>query len=290
MLNMIGLGLGIWQSSASRFNPLSLSFSPLAWWDWSDGSQIYTDSNLTTLVSADGDPIGGVKDKSTSGYNLTQTDGAAKGLHKKNINNGLSVGRTDGVNDFWQVAGSESFFKCLHYEGATVFFAGKSGTTNNANVQYAIFGNSSDSILVGYSFAYLYDNGSNISQPSVYVSKGSGSALISTAGKTNFNGMFPSNTPVLLTQKIDPQNATVANRAVVYRGNGVGITGNTSTGAASNSNSTYPLVVGAAVINGNVKVAYGPNDYYEIIIYPTLLSDANRTLVTNYLLSKWAVT
>jgi hypothetical protein len=288
MLNMIGLGIDIWQSSASIFNPLSLS--PLAWWDWSDATRLYTNSGLTTLVASDGDPIGGVKDKSTSGYNLTQTDGTAKGLYKKNINNGLSVGRTDGVNDFWQVAGSESFFKCLHYEGATVFFAGKSGTTNNANGQYGIFGNSNDSTLVGYSFVYYYDNGSNISLPMVYVSKGSGSALINTTGKTNFNGMFPSNTPVLLTQKIDPQNATVENRAVVYRGNGAGIIGNTATGAASNSNSTYPLIVGAIVNAGNVKTNYGSNDYYEIIIYPTLLSDANRALVTNYLLSKWAVT
>lgn len=285
----LGIGLGVAGKvrNSNSFSPLSLA--PLAWWDWSDTTKLYTDSGLTTLVASDGDPIGGVKDKSASGYNLTQTDGTAKGLYKTGINNGRSVGRTDGVNDFWQVAGSESFFKCLHYSGATVFFAGKAGTTLNASGSYGVMGTSADSTLVGYDFAYYRDGGSNIGQPLIYNSNGS-AATLTTLSKTIFNNMFPSNTPVLITHKLDPQNATAANRVTVYRGSGSAVTGNTNTAAPSSGNSTYPLTFGARIAAGGTKTGYGPNDFYEIIIYASLLSDANRTLVTNYLLNKWAVT
>lgn len=94
---MIGLGLGIWQSSASRFNPLSLS--PALWLDASDTSTLYTDSSLTTLVSADGDPVGGWLDKSGNTRHATQASGTNKPAYKTAIKNGLSVVRFDGVND-----------------------------------------------------------------------------------------------------------------------------------------------------------------------------------------------
>ena len=94
---MIGLGLGIWQSSASIFNPLSLS--PALWLDASDASTLYTDSGLTTLVAADGDPVGGWLDKSGNTRHATQASGTNKPAYKTAIKNGLSVVRFDGVND-----------------------------------------------------------------------------------------------------------------------------------------------------------------------------------------------
>ena len=282
---MIGVDLGIWRGQAASFNPLSLS--PLAWWDWSDATKLYTDSGLTTLVSADGDPIGGVRDKSGSNYNLTQTDGTAKGLYKTNIRGGYSVGRTDGVNDYWQVASSTALFKSLHYGGATLFFSGKVGTANNVDAAYGVvasFGAASPQI--GY--ALFYDGRAAI--PSISrasVSVGSGSVIVLSSG-TWANNLLASNTPIVLTSKIDPQNATVGNRSYIYSGSGAANSGNTSTGTAVNTSSSSNLTVGAINSLGTLG-SFGPNDYYEILIFASLLSDVNRTAVTNYLMSKWGV-
>ena len=279
---MIGVDLGIWRGQATSFNPLSLS--PLAWWDWSDTTKLYTDSGLTTLVSADSDPIGGVRDKSGSNYHLTQTDGTKKGLYKTNIRGGYSVGRTDGVNDYWQVASSTALFKCLHYGGATLFFSGKAGTANNVDAIYGVVTNYGLTFSqIGYGL--VYDSVSSSSRASV--SAGNGSAIVLSSG-TWANNLFPSNTPIVLTSKIDPQNVTVGNRSYIYSGSGAANSGNTSTGTSVNTSSSSNLTVGA--INSNGTPGYfGPNDYYEILIFASLLSDVNRTAVTNYLMSKWGV-
>lgn len=95
---MIGFGLGLWDNhGGSGFNPLALS--PLLWLDASDASTLYTDSGLTTLVAADGDPVGGWKDKSGNTRHATQASGTNKPAYKTAIKNGFSVVRFDGVND-----------------------------------------------------------------------------------------------------------------------------------------------------------------------------------------------
>lgn len=95
---MISLDLGLWRrSGATSFNPFSLS--PALWLDASDSSTLYTDSGLTTLVAADGDPVGGWKDKSGNTRHATQASGTNKPAYKTAIKNGLSVVRFDGVND-----------------------------------------------------------------------------------------------------------------------------------------------------------------------------------------------
>lgn len=69
------------------------------WFDYSDATLLYTDSGLTTLVTADGDVLGGVRDKSGNAHNLTQGTTSKKPIYKVNIYNGLSTGRWDGTDD-----------------------------------------------------------------------------------------------------------------------------------------------------------------------------------------------
>ena len=95
---MIGFGLGLWDNhGGTGFNPLTLS--PALWLDASDAATLYTDSGLTTLVAADGDPVGGWKDKSGNNRHAIQASGTNKPAYKTAIKNGLSVVRFDGVND-----------------------------------------------------------------------------------------------------------------------------------------------------------------------------------------------
>jgi hypothetical protein len=93
-LPLLGAGM-----ATDGFSPSSISGLQF-WVDAADSATLYTDSTLTTLAVADGDVIGGWKDKSGNSRNALQTDGTKKPLLKLAIQNGRNCVRYDGVNDF----------------------------------------------------------------------------------------------------------------------------------------------------------------------------------------------
>jgi hypothetical protein len=88
------LGLSL-TGGAAAFNPASLS--PTAWYDVSDLSTLFQDSAGTTPVTADGDPVGKVLDKSGNGNHLVQATAGSRPLYK--TSGGLSWLLFDGVDD-----------------------------------------------------------------------------------------------------------------------------------------------------------------------------------------------
>ncbi len=84
------------------FNPLLIS-DLVSWWDLSDISSLFQTDDTSTPVTADGDTIGRVNDKSVNGHNIVQATAAKRPLYKTGILNGLSVGRFDGVDDLLTV-------------------------------------------------------------------------------------------------------------------------------------------------------------------------------------------
>ena len=87
----------IMELGASDFAPASIS-GLVAWWDFTDRSTLWKNQAATVPVTADGDIILAVTDK--SGHGNIVTDVTAGPTYKVNITNGNSVGRFDGVNDF----------------------------------------------------------------------------------------------------------------------------------------------------------------------------------------------
>ncbi len=93
-----------WRRRGESMNPLG-GFMPTdiaglqLWLDFSDITTLFLDAAKTMPVTADGDVIGAVEDKSGNGNDATQATTANKPLHKTAIQNSLSIGRFDGVND-----------------------------------------------------------------------------------------------------------------------------------------------------------------------------------------------
>lgn len=81
-------------AASAPFNP-ALVAGLLAWYDFSDPTTLFTDAGVTP-VTADGDLIYQINDKSGNGRNQTQATGGNRATYKTNIKNGLSVGRGDG--------------------------------------------------------------------------------------------------------------------------------------------------------------------------------------------------
>ena len=80
------------------FSPLDIAGLQL-WLDGSDIATLFQDSAKTTPVTADGDVVGAMADKSGNGRDLLQATTANKPLYKTAIQNGLSVVRFDGTDD-----------------------------------------------------------------------------------------------------------------------------------------------------------------------------------------------
>lgn len=80
------------------FSPLYIS-GLFIWFDFSDVSTLYVD-NLVTNVSADGQAIYAIKDKSGNARDATQPNLDSRPLYKVNIKNGLSAGLGVGSNDY----------------------------------------------------------------------------------------------------------------------------------------------------------------------------------------------
>lgn len=74
-------------SVGRSFNPWSRAWS---WYDFSDLSTLFQDNAGATPVTADGDPIGMVQDKSGNARHAVQATGANKPEYDTNVQNGRS--------------------------------------------------------------------------------------------------------------------------------------------------------------------------------------------------------
>ena len=93
-------------TNAWDFSPLFIS-GLVAWWDFSDVASLWKDTARTDPVTADGDAIAGVADKSGNGYHLSQATVGARPTYK--VANGLPVARFDGGDYLEKTSGFFNF-------------------------------------------------------------------------------------------------------------------------------------------------------------------------------------
>jgi len=97
------LGLPLGKLISAPFSPRDIAGLQL-WLDFSDVSTLFQDSAKTNPVASDGDVIGAAEDKSDNGNDALQSTTSKKPLYKTGIQNGLSIGRFDGTEDFLQIS------------------------------------------------------------------------------------------------------------------------------------------------------------------------------------------
>lgn len=223
------------------------------WLDFSDITTLFTDSAGTTPVTADGNPIGKVNDKSGNNNHATQGTTGNKPTYKTGIQNGLSVGRGDG--------GDTLNLSPINVAAISVFVIG----ANSANLNRRYYSQAgtgqydfgSNGFVVAARNLYrgvatnildiIYNASTSISLIENYMGAGSGEVLVNTVSKG--------------TDTYNNVGAISSNLARIFSG---------FTDAAA----LYETMVG---------------DIGEIIIYNSVLSAGNIALIRTYLNTKWAV-
>lgn len=137
-------------------------------WDFSDATTLFTDEARTVGVSADGQTIKGVTDKSGNARHLSSAIGAT---YKTAIQNSLSVGLFDAVNDTllstYNLPNTFSIvatFKAIVTPGVgtTLYFCGDSNFTFSLGIQNTA-GTLKWDIGSAYQFGVANTNWTNLS-------------------------------------------------------------------------------------------------------------------------------
>lgn len=261
-MSAIGIGIGIpfrYSTSAAAFSPSDLSLA--AWYDPSDTSTLWQDTAGTSPVTADGQSVARMDDKSGNGKHLTQTTGAACPLYK--TSGGLHWLQFDGADDYMFRA-TPAFglttlevFVALNEASAVgnagiVSFAPASGNDWSSTTGLVIETGDATKSFVGFA------NGGDIN------------AAISQAGAT----------PLAVYEM------TKSASSVVVRINGSGaVTDSSFSALASTHNGS--LIVGGRFLSGAVA---GTNHFngriYGIAISNAALADADRADLRTWLGAK----
>ena len=79
---MIGIGVNLYTNTIrNSFSPSSLN--PALWYDISDASTLFQDTAGTIPVTADGQSVALIKDKSANGRNITQSTAILRPIYRK---------------------------------------------------------------------------------------------------------------------------------------------------------------------------------------------------------------
>ena len=233
------------------FNPKSITGISL-WFDPSDSSTLYQNSSLTTPISADGQTVSGMADKSGNGYYATSTAGPT---YKTNIVNGKSILRFNGSQ--WINNVSYSFPNTAY----SIFAIGYL-TTNNGTYQR---------LLQAYPDGVLF--------------LGTLNGVIATfTGVGNWQGGVAANSPSYTQTGTWYCTEMLLTGSTLYPY----VTGNAQTTKGSSTTSSFTnLNIGGA--NGAYSGQPWTGDIGEILVYNSYLADADRQKIEGYLAWKWGI-
>lgn len=244
------LGFGV------DFDPLTLfkDSKQGVWYDPSDITTLFKDAAGTQPVTADGDPVGLMKDKSGNGNHAVQTVSASRPFY-----------RTDGILHWFQTDGVDDHFPVpiaamgLPSDSITI-----NAAAANTGSGFYLVGNSSDSDLQ----LLLHETGV---RSSLYAS---GLATIGSA-----TGLFTVNTNIVTSatyNRLTGKHDLLTNGVERY----------TATRAAADRRQTQAAIGQMGLLNASPF----KGRIYGVIIINEVLSGDRKTNVDKYLAAKSGVT
>lgn len=235
---------------AAVFTPTSIAGLQL-WLDGSDITTLFTDSAKTTPVTSDGDVVGAWADKSGNGNDVLQTTTANKPLYKVNIKNNKSALLFDGISDYLVNA-----FTQLSQPYNVIIVAQMNASIVNNGVS-----------------AYLFD-GNDVTNRNLIFKDASGTPDCWSiyAGTPIQDGDCNSNWNVYFTLFSGVSSDLRINGTSVVSGD-------------AGSNNLDGITIACNYLTTSI---FFKGYIAEILIYDPSISDANRSLLENYLNTKWA--
>ena len=259
---------GHWTSAVAAFVPTGIAGLQL-WLDGSDITTLYTDSAKTTPVTSDGDVVGAWADKSGNGNDAVQATTADKPLYKTAIQNGKSIVRFDGADDYLNCGD-------VFAPGAqiSVFALCKFSDVTADHVVIADWDYPNNE----RSWGFLYDEIGAEDDLNL---------------RTNTNGLVGGQRENLFGGS--PGNANFKLYSILFNAGTITAWINGGSSAVT-SDPDQPgslldgnLILIGAFGNATTRTSYMLGDITEILVYDTALSAENRVSVENYLNKKWGV-
>jgi hypothetical protein len=225
--------------------------SPSLWLDASASNTLFDATTGGSLVAANGQ-IARWEDKSGNGNHFTQATAANRPIRKASLRNGLDVVQTSAGNN--QRMQSSISFPASDY----TVFAAFSPTEDDVNFRYVL-----EWTNFGTVFAY---RGRMPGRPGFYQFNEWRDATAATAP-----------VPHVLSWTLDSASGATIHSNNVQVGTSLSYTTRRTWGGTS-------YIFGDS---GNVVFLYG--DFFELIVFRSVMSSAERAAITNYLLAKWLI-
>lgn len=256
-------GAAVTNATAAVFSPSSIDGLKL-WLDATYEASMFTTEGGSTIVSADSDPVGRWEDRSGNGNHCTQSTAGAIPAYRTNI---------------------QATNPAIQFDGGDVLYAASKALPLKTSTTFIVAREVSQASDCGV-FALTPSSGYDIDNVAAWVittGSGSGRALLyskNTTATIAGDNEFPW---VILEVVMDGTNSRL-------RINGGTEEVGTNGVASSNATSSGYLIAGR-YWNGAIMATNRLNGYFgEIINYDSALSSGDKTLVREYLATKWGIT
>lgn len=270
--------LAVTANSDSSFTPNQITGLKF-WLDAYDPATLFTDNTCSTPVTKDGDPIGCWKDKKPGGtpYTVTQSIEENRPSYKIPTTNKPFI-HTDGINDslITAITNGTAGGEALKWTDYTLFIVVKPIDLTSA-----------DRGIFSCGPAEKTENDPNPADEMTF----------STADPDHTVEWIRSSTEGASTQSFIRQNASTNFHLFSFRANAGTLKSwkngghlLSDTHADTSEMSPYKCIIGDRLAHGVASGTPGNNDYEEILLYNSALSENNRQQIENYLARKWGLT
>ena len=249
----------------STWTPVASIAGLQLWLDASDASTLFNSTSGGSLVGA-GSAVARWEDKSGNARHATQATSGARPVRRASGLNGLGALEFDGADD-WLSTSASVFSGLTSLSWFAVVKNDDSGANNRA-----VFGDRVNGEDGGLFFT-------KIGTSSILYSRGSANA--STRVDVSEAVSFP--TTAMMASMVTTSSTGTAKRNGASAG-----TNTTQTASVAYLNTT--AIGNSLASNGEPSSLWWDGLICEIIVYNTALSDANRSAVESYLMSKWGIT